>query len=92
MDGYIRLYGSNGTIQIDGFNYEGISMTVRQRLPGGMAEETEHDNRKDPSQFIVESDYFSRCILDNKEPGPNGEEGLRDMQHIASIYAAAKRA
>ena len=30
--------------------------------------------------------------LDNKEPGPNGEEGLRDLQHITAIYDAARRA
>jgi predicted dehydrogenase len=93
MEGVTRIHGSKGTMEIFGFGYEGIHMSVTHSLPAGPGrqEETQADNSKDPAQFAVESDYFSRCILDNKEPGPNGEEGLRDLQHIASIYAAARR-
>lgn len=93
MEGFIRLHGSTGTLEIDGFNYEGIHMTVTHRAPGkGQVQETQGDTSKDPSQFAIESDHFSRAIMDNKEPGPNGEEGLKDLLAIERIYAAAKKA
>ncbi len=92
MEGFIRLHGSAGTLEIFGFGYEGIHMTVTRNVPGrGREEQTQSDSSKDPQQFIVESDYFSRCILENHEPGPNGEEGLHDMEAIERIYAAARQ-
>ncbi|WP_047491251.1 Gfo/Idh/MocA family protein [Terriglobus sp. TAA 43] len=89
QEGFTRLHGSKGTLEIFGYGYDGIHMSLRSKPA---VEVPQPDANKDPHQFLVESDYFSRCILDNKEPGPNGEEGLRDMQAIARIYAAAKKA
>ena len=89
QEGFTLLHGSKGTLEIFGYGYDGIHMTVKSKQ---QVEQPQPDTNKDPHQFVVESDYFSRCVLDNKEPGPNGEEGLRDMQAIARIYAAAKKA
>ena len=36
-------------------------------------------NNPSPRQFATEADYFSDCILQNKEPKTGGEEGLRDQ-------------
>jgi predicted dehydrogenase len=44
---------------------------------------------QDPKQFERQADHFTRCILENKTPDTPGEEGLKDMQHIQSIYRAA---
>ncbi|HEY9136725.1 MAG TPA: Gfo/Idh/MocA family oxidoreductase [Terriglobus sp.] len=89
MESFVRLHGSKGTMEVSGFGYEGIHMTVKSRSP---IEVPPPDTNKDPHQFLVESDYFSRCIMDNKEPSLSGEEGLRDMEAITRIYAAAKKA
>jgi predicted dehydrogenase len=39
--------------------------------------------------FAAEMDHMSGCVLDNKEPLTPGEEGLRDIKLIMSIYEAA---
>jgi predicted dehydrogenase len=93
MEGFIRIHGSKGTIEVFGFGYEGIHMTLTHTAPSGRGrvEETQNDTSKDPAQFVVESDYFSRCVLDNKEPGPNGDEGMRDLKIMMQIYDSAKK-
>ena len=40
----------------------------------------------DPSQFTLEANYFSDCILQDKTPKTAGEEGLLDMQYMSKIY------
>jgi predicted dehydrogenase len=47
------------------------------------------DKASFPDEFIREADYFSRCVLEDREPGPSGEEGLRDMEWMAQIYKSA---
>jgi predicted dehydrogenase len=91
QDGFLRVHGSRGTVEINGFGYAGIGLTVRQLGPGGANEATtEADEAKDPHQFLVESDYFSRCVLDNKEPSEaSGEEGLKDFAIMQKIYQSA---
>jgi predicted dehydrogenase len=44
-----------------------------------------------PAQFVREADHFAQCILENKEPKTPGEEGMRDMKHIAELYRLAGR-
>ncbi|MGI4854728.1 MAG: Gfo/Idh/MocA family protein [Janthinobacterium lividum] len=86
QDGFLRVHCSGGVVEINGFGYDGISLKVRKsRQP----ETITPDTSKDPAQFTVESDYFSRCVLDNTPVGPSGEEGLKDMQAIAKIYHSA---
>ena len=92
MDGSIRLYGSKGSLTLDGFGYQGIHLTAQingatRGAPGQAIDDLEQS--KDPAQFVVESDYFSKCVRDSVKPGPSGEEGLRDMAVIAKIYEAA---
>lgn len=50
----------------------------------------ESETRKAPitDQFAGETDYFSDCILNDREPEPNGEEGVLDMRVLAAIERA----
>jgi predicted dehydrogenase len=94
MEGFIRIHGSKGTLNLNGFGYQGIHLTAHingavKGEPGQDIDELEQG--KDPSQFTVESDYFSRCIRENTQPIPSGEEGLRDMINIMKIYDSAAR-
>jgi predicted dehydrogenase len=94
MDGFIRLHGSKGSLTVMNFGYQGIHLQARingvnKGDPPRIVDELEEG--KDPSQFVRESDYFSKCILDGTEVGPSGEEGLKDMRVMMKIYASAAK-
>jgi predicted dehydrogenase len=94
MGGYIKLHGSKGQLTLEGFGYSGIHLTAH--LNGAMHGDPgqnidDLDQGQDPAQFVVESDYFSKCILENRQPGPSGEEGLRDIALMRNIYESAAR-
>jgi hypothetical protein len=40
------------------------------------------------NQFGAEAKYFSDCILENREPEPDGEEGLADVRVLLAIEEA----
>jgi predicted dehydrogenase len=92
LDGVIRIHGSHGTLTLNGFGYSGINLTAhingtKHGDPGQNF--TDAEQGQDPAQFVVESDYFSKCILTNTTPGPSGEEGLRDIAIMMKIYESA---
>jgi predicted dehydrogenase len=41
-------------------------------------------------QFAVQSDYFSDCVMNDREPLTPGEEGLKDLKVIEAIYESAR--
>ena len=89
MDGYVRVHGSKGVLQLQpAFSYEGIKLTVK---PQGEAEWTKVSTLNDPAQFTTQADYFADCIINDEEPKSNGEEGLRDMKYIGEIYKSCGR-
>jgi predicted dehydrogenase len=84
MEGYYRVHGSNGSLHVEpAFSYERLRLRAQIK---GEPPIDEPNPAKDPSQFMAEADYFAQCVLNNKEPRTNGEEGLRDMQLISEIY------
>jgi predicted dehydrogenase len=86
MDGYFRVYGSKGWLEVDkAFVYEGLRL--RADFSGTQLDEL--NPSKDPSHFTAEADHFSRCIQQNQQPQSPGEEGLRDMECITEIYRSA---
>jgi predicted dehydrogenase len=84
MEGYYRVHGSKGVLHVEPtFGYQGLHLTAQ--FDGG--EKLDEPNpARDPSQFTTEADYFSNCVLTNREPKIDGEEGLLDMKLIAQIY------
>jgi predicted dehydrogenase len=40
-------------------------------------------------QFAPELEYFSRCILEDREPEPNGEEAVDDLRVIEAVLQSA---
>jgi predicted dehydrogenase len=86
MEGYFRVYGSKGWLQVDNaFAYEGLHL--RADLSGKQLDEP--NPAHDPSHFQAEAEHFSHCIQNNLQPQSPGEEGLRDMRYIAQIYSSA---
>jgi predicted dehydrogenase len=95
MQGYFRVYGSKGWVQVtDAYSYDGLVLDAEYRpdnaAPGQKSTVLHQPNpEKDPMHFVREADHFSNCILTNQTPKTPGEEGLRDMQCIREIYKSA---
>jgi glucose-fructose oxidoreductase len=45
---------------------------------------------KKTQQFGAEIEYFSRCILDDTDPEPDGLEGLADIRVVNAVEQSAK--
>ncbi|HEX4810669.1 MAG TPA: Gfo/Idh/MocA family oxidoreductase [Bryobacteraceae bacterium] len=87
MPGFYRVHGSKGIIHLEpAFAYQGLHLKAEIK---GESPIDDLNTDKDPAQFVMEADYFSDCVLNDKEPKSNGEEGLRDMQLIAKVYQSA---
>jgi predicted dehydrogenase len=95
MQGYYRVYGSKGWLQVtEAFSYEGLHMTGQywrdtEKEADRFVQLDQPNLEKIPQQFVNEADHFSRCILTGQTPQSPGEEGLRDMQYIQQIYKSA---
>ncbi|QNI38200.1 Gfo/Idh/MocA family protein [Edaphobacter albus] len=91
MPGYYKVFGSKGWLEVDEFGYQGLHLTANYRSDRNTPPTRidEKNPEPDPKQFARQIDHFSRCILENRTPDTPGEEGLKDMQHIQSIYKAA---
>ncbi len=92
MNGFYRVHGSLGWLYAEpAFGYQGLRLTAQfSDGKGGMPTVIDELNPAvDPSQFTLESEYFSNCILEDKTPKTAGEEGLLDMQYMSKIYESA---
>jgi predicted dehydrogenase len=78
--------GTKGHLRVEpAYEYEG---ELKHRLTvDGKTEEKSFPRR---DQFAAELIYFSRCILENKNPEPDGWEGLADIRVLNAITESAK--
>lgn len=84
IGGRVCIIGTKGTLELDpAFSYQGLHLGGRAQ--GKSPLDISFDNPS-PRQFTTEGDYFSGCILEDKEPKTNGEEGLRDERIMTAIY------
>ena len=76
-----RVSGTEGDLMMTpGFTWEkGQTLAVTVK---GKKDEKTFDK---VDQFAGETKYFSDCVLDNKEPEPDGEEGLCDVCVIKAL-------
>jgi predicted dehydrogenase len=80
-----RVIGSQGWLQMDPATwYTGLRMVVGGK--DGICEK----QLPIRDHFASEMDHMSQCVMENKEPLTPGEEGLRDIKLIMSIYEAAR--
>lgn len=81
-----HLVGSKGAIEASPcFGYgEGIGIAYRATI----GERTQEHLHPVVDQFAGEIAYFSDCILEDKAPEPDGDEGWRDVRVIAAIERA----
>ena len=89
MPGFYRVHGSRGMMHVEPcFPYEGQHLTAKIQDEAPI---DEPNPARDPSQFVREADHLAECILQNREPKPSGEEGLKDMRLIMQIYKSCGR-
>lgn len=55
-----------------------------------IGEKKSHKSFKNTDHFGGEMKYFSDCILNNKDPEPDGEEGYADVRVLEGILRALK--
>jgi predicted dehydrogenase len=80
-----RVVGSKGDIRLDGaYGYHGKSQEFLT-----VAGDTAQTRTAQHDQFAAELVHFSRCILEDREPEPSGEEGLADVQILEAIVQSA---
>lgn len=79
-----RVTGTEGDLEVSpGFMFPGPLRHLLSR-GGGKSER----GFKACDQFGGETRYFSDCVLHDREPEPDGEEGLLDVRVIAAIERA----
>jgi predicted dehydrogenase len=82
--GNLTIAGTKGSITLDpAFDY-GSGLEQFRRL----GEDKDHETFKATDQFGGEMKYFSECILEDRAPEPDGEEGLADLRVIEGIVRA----
>lgn len=79
-----RVTGDKGMLKLDpAYSYSGIRGNAMAKDAQPIVIDISDPN---PNQFAREADVLAECILQNKEPQTNGEEGLRDERIITAIY------
>ena len=85
--GSTQLFGTKGyaravpsELQID---IEGEWSFVKPQIP-------QRDQQEDLSAFQAQMDHFLNCIIKNKEPSPNGNDGLWAMKILEAAYHSDK--
>jgi predicted dehydrogenase len=85
----VRVHAERGWMFMDkAFAYAGQQLTTA-RAEGDLTIQ-ENIGIPELKQFAEEMDHFSQCILNNKQPGTPGEEGLRDHIIMEAIYKSAQ--
>lgn len=85
MPGFLRIHGTKGTLELaPAFDYTGIHLKSLGHSVAADAtspdEETFH--------FQLEATHFADCIRTGATPKTPGEEGLKDLLAIESVYRA----
>ena len=85
--GYTQIFGTKGyaravpsELQIE---IEGEWSFVKPQIP-------QRNQQEDLSAFQAQMDHFLNCIIKNKEPSPNGNDGLWAMKILEAAYHSDK--
>jgi predicted dehydrogenase len=76
-----EVVGTAGVLKMDPA-YEMVGDLKRELIRGGRSQKTKYKKR---DQFGPELVYFSRCVLDNTDPEPDGKEGMADVRIIRAL-------
>jgi glucose-fructose oxidoreductase len=82
-----RVVGTKGQIHVDpAYEYaEGLEYEI---IIDGKSTKKRIGKR---DQFAAELLYFSKCVLENRQPEPSGEEGMQDVRIVEALYESSRR-
>ncbi|WP_242181870.1 Gfo/Idh/MocA family oxidoreductase [Sphingomonas sp. CARO-RG-8B-R24-01] len=80
------IAGTKGSIHMSPAYGFGMGIAQTRRI----GDETTEETFKTTDQFGGEMRYFSDCILNDREPEPDAEEGVADLRVIEGIVRALK--
>lgn len=83
-----RIVGTEGEIIMD--PAYGYAMKLSYQVFVGRDRQAEKIFPK-RDQFAPQLVHFSDCILRDREPGPDGHEGLADVRVVEAVHRAAER-
>lgn len=83
---FFELMGTKGKIRLD----NAYEYTEDMKLITTINEKETVKKFKKHDQFAPEIEYFSDCVLNNKEPEPSAEEGLLDVKIVESLYESIR--
>lgn len=83
--GYFHLLGTAGNLCVDPA-YDYASALVHHLTKD---DKTTKKRFKKRDQFAPQLQYFSDCIRQDRQPEPNGREGLADVNIIEALYESA---
>jgi glucose-fructose oxidoreductase len=81
-----EVIGTKGRVQLDPAYEYAMALKMKVTVDEKSTEKT--FPKRD--QFAPELIYFSDCILKNREPEPDGWEGLADVRIIEALYKSAR--
>lgn len=83
-----RVVGTEGDIRLDPAYEYAQGLEYQLTLKG----ETETQKFSKRDQFAAELVYFSDCVANDRDPEPDGLEGLADVRVINALYQSIKTA
>ncbi len=81
-----RLIGSKGDLLVDPAYEYAAPLKHRLTIDG----DTRERRFAKRDQFAPELLYFSDCVLQNRDPEPDADEGLADVRIIRALYRSAQ--
>ncbi len=86
-DSFLRIVGEKGWAMLDpAFQYN-----EHRRLYGRINGRWFEKKYKVLNELALELDHFADCVRRNRQPEPNGVEGLRDVVVMEAIYQSARQ-
>ena len=84
---FVHVHGDKGWAELaPAFAFE-----EERRLSGKIGGRWFEETIKPIDEFVLELDAFADCIREGRKPEPDGEQGLRDIIIIQTIYQAVKK-
>lgn len=83
---FLTIVGERGWATLDpAYQYDD-----ERRLYGRIGGRWFEKKYKIMNELALELDAFAECVRSNREPGPSGTEGLRDVAVMEAIYQSAR--
>ncbi|HUJ22220.1 MAG TPA: Gfo/Idh/MocA family oxidoreductase [Bryobacteraceae bacterium] len=87
LTSFVQVHGEKGWACLS----PAFAFEDDRRLTGKISGRWIGEEYKAIDEFALELDAFADCIRENREPEPDGEQGMRDIAIIEAIYRSAKK-